>query len=281
MNYFAQVSSEPNVITDPTVSTPDSSMLGTVMAVSLLLSLFLIICYIKIFSKAGRKWWEAIIPIYSTYVLLKIVGRPGWWLLLFFIPLVNIIALIVVMVDLAKVFGKGVGTAIGLILLPIIFVPVLAFGKAKYSGNGSSSAAAAKPQTATSGAQQDGLNAQAVASVPTAGAAVGAGVGAAQPGAPITDAPLADQQTAPPQSPADINPAPSEPAAKPVQEEPVDAPVQTPEQTETPGTPSPDLTTPQDGTPVPDPSTPTDPVTPPPEVTTPGSDDQQPNNFGQ
>jgi membrane protein YqaA with SNARE-associated domain len=52
----------------------------------------------KVFTKAGQPGWAAIVPFYNTYVLLKIVGRPGWWLLLLFIPLVNIAILIIVMV---------------------------------------------------------------------------------------------------------------------------------------------------------------------------------------
>ena len=62
-----------------------------------------------IFTKAGEEGWKAIIPIYNYYVLLKIVGRPGWWLLLYLIPLVNIVVLIIVMNDLSKSFGHGGG----------------------------------------------------------------------------------------------------------------------------------------------------------------------------
>ncbi|MEX2274949.1 MAG: DUF5684 domain-containing protein [Actinomycetota bacterium] len=67
-------------------------------------------------------------------MLLEIVGRPGWWLILYLIPIANIIVLIIITVDLAKSFGKGTGFAIGLILLPIIFYPVLAWGDATYRG---------------------------------------------------------------------------------------------------------------------------------------------------
>ena len=50
------------------------------------------------------------------------------------IPLVNFIILIILFIDLAKSFGKGVGFGIGLILLPIIFFPILGFGSATYQG---------------------------------------------------------------------------------------------------------------------------------------------------
>lgn len=88
----------------------------------------------KVFTKAGQDGWKAIIPIYNIFVLLKIVGRPGWWLILLLIPLVNFIVAIVIHVDLAKSFGKGVGFGLGLTFLGIIFYPLLGFGDAQYQG---------------------------------------------------------------------------------------------------------------------------------------------------
>ena len=88
----------------------------------------------KIFTKAGQPGWAAIIPIYNWYILYKLVGRPGWWVILLLIPFINFIIGIILCVDLAKSFGKGVGFAIGLILLGIIFFPILGFGSAQYQG---------------------------------------------------------------------------------------------------------------------------------------------------
>lgn len=88
----------------------------------------------KVFSKAGQPGWAAIIPIFNFYVMCKVAGRPGWWLLLFLIPFVNLVIAIIVTVDIAKRFGKGVGFAIGMILLPFIFWPILGFGSAQYQG---------------------------------------------------------------------------------------------------------------------------------------------------
>lgn len=88
----------------------------------------------KVFVKAGQEGWKAIIPIYNIYVLLEIVGRPGWWLLLLLIPIVNFIILIIVYIDLAKSFGKGVGFGLGLVFLGFIFLPILGFGDATYQG---------------------------------------------------------------------------------------------------------------------------------------------------
>jgi hypothetical protein len=88
----------------------------------------------RIFTKAGRAGWAIIIPIYNAYVLLKIVGRSGWWLVLFLVPLVNIVASLIVALDLAKSFGKGSGFGVGLFLLGFIFSPILGFGSATYLG---------------------------------------------------------------------------------------------------------------------------------------------------
>ena len=87
-----------------------------------------------IFSKAGKPGWAVLVPIYNIIVLLEIVGRPIWWIVLLLIPFVNIIVWLILVVDLAKSFGKGVGYVLGLIFLPPIFYPMLAFGSSKYVG---------------------------------------------------------------------------------------------------------------------------------------------------
>jgi hypothetical protein len=88
----------------------------------------------RVFTKAGQPGWAAIVPIYNFIVLLKIVGRPVWWILLFLIPIVNIIVLFVIYIDLAKSFGKSAGFGVGLALLGFIFLPILAWGSATYRG---------------------------------------------------------------------------------------------------------------------------------------------------
>lgn len=142
MSFFAQTTIELTQSSDLTTSTGSSggaAGIGIGMIVLYLVFLvFFWVCLAKIYMKAGRKWWEAIVPIYSTYVLLKIIGRPGWWLILYFVPFVNIVIGIINLVDLAKAFGKGLGTALGLIFLPIIMYPVMAFGSSyQYKGGGS------------------------------------------------------------------------------------------------------------------------------------------------
>ena len=88
----------------------------------------------KTFEKAGQPGWGAIVPIYNVYLMCKIAGRPGWWVLLYIIPCVSIIIAIIVALDIAKAFGKGSGFGIGLALLGFIFFPILGFGDARYIG---------------------------------------------------------------------------------------------------------------------------------------------------
>ncbi len=88
----------------------------------------------KVFEKAGKPGWAAIIPIYNGIVLLEIVGRPIWWIVLIFIPCVNIVISLIVAIDLAKSFGKTEVFGVGLWLLGFVFIPILGFGSDRYVG---------------------------------------------------------------------------------------------------------------------------------------------------
>ena len=109
-------------------------MEGNGNLIQLLIYVILVIGMWKVFTKAGRPGWAAIIPIYNFYILLKIAGKPGWWLLLVLIPVVNLVIVIITYVEVAKAFGKGVGFGIGLAFLGFIFFPILGLGDAQYCG---------------------------------------------------------------------------------------------------------------------------------------------------
>jgi signal peptidase I len=61
----------------------------------------------KLYQKAGRKSWEAAIPVYNAVVLMGIIGRPRWWVILLFVPIVNLIMFPVVWVETLRSFGKN------------------------------------------------------------------------------------------------------------------------------------------------------------------------------
>ena len=88
----------------------------------------------KVFTKAGKPGWAALIPIYNAIVILEIAGKPLWWIILLLIPVVNFVVAILVNIAVAEKFGKSSGFGVGLALLGFIFYPILGFGDAKYQG---------------------------------------------------------------------------------------------------------------------------------------------------
>jgi hypothetical protein len=103
--------------------------------ISIIVGLLSIACVWMIFTKAGEAGWQSIIPIWSTVVLLRIIGRPWWWLLLLLVPFLNIVIYLIMTLDLGKAFGQGAAFSIFLLFfLPIIGMLILAFGGAQYQG---------------------------------------------------------------------------------------------------------------------------------------------------
>src|ERR1051326_4433149 len=84
-------------------SAPPNGALGAALGVMGIVYLAVIVLLVaamwKIFVKAGKPGWAAIVPIYNLIVLLEIAGRPLWWFLLMLIPLVNLVMFIIVAVD--------------------------------------------------------------------------------------------------------------------------------------------------------------------------------------
>jgi hypothetical protein len=110
----------------------NSGLFSSMFAIYFVVIVILLVSMWRIFTKAGRPGWACLVPIYNAYVELLIAGKPGWWLLLYLIPFVNVFIAIIVTVALCEKFGKGGGFAAGMIFLPFIFYPILAFGDATY-----------------------------------------------------------------------------------------------------------------------------------------------------
>jgi len=96
--------------------------------------IFLVIAgFWKIFEKAGQAGWKALIPFYNMYVLTcEIAKKEILWFILLFVPFVGIVASILIMIELARKFGKSELFGIGLAFLSPIFIPILGFGSAQY-----------------------------------------------------------------------------------------------------------------------------------------------------
>ena len=110
------------------------SILGVLIIVfSLILSIIMIISYWKILKKAGKPGWSILVPIYNIIVLIQISGLSMIYLLLLFIPIVQLYAYFKIMIEIAKKFNKSSGFGVGLSLLPVIFLPLLAFSDSTYN----------------------------------------------------------------------------------------------------------------------------------------------------
>ena len=108
----------------------ENQSFGIVLSlIYLAVALFYIYCSWRLFEKAGRPGWESIIPIYGSYILITKLAKLEWWyLLLLFVPLVNIYAVFKIYIELAKNFGKSTMYGVGLVIIGFILTPMLALG---------------------------------------------------------------------------------------------------------------------------------------------------------
>jgi hypothetical protein len=115
-------------------SSADTNPVETIFWIIVLVIIFASLW--RIFTKASKPGWAAIIPFYNIYIQLKIINRPGWWLILYFIPIVNFVIGLIIAVDIARAFGKSSAFGVfGLFIFSFIGYPMLAFGDAKYQGS--------------------------------------------------------------------------------------------------------------------------------------------------
>ncbi len=109
--------------------------LGAYMFIYVIVGVLMLVSMWKIFTKAGKPGWAAIVPIYNIIVLLQIVELPLWYIVLFFIPIANIYAMFKIYIELAHKFGKSTGFGVLTVFFSVICMPILAFSKdAVYKG---------------------------------------------------------------------------------------------------------------------------------------------------
>lgn len=111
---------------------------GIYTIVMLAICILLIVSMYKVFKKAGRKGWEALIPIYNFIVMIQIAELPMWYIALYFIPFANIYAMFKIYIEFAHKFGKSTGFGVASVFFSFICFPILAFGDAQYQGSVSS-----------------------------------------------------------------------------------------------------------------------------------------------
>lgn len=89
----------------------------------------------KIFTKAGKPGWASIVPVYNVIVSLQICDLPLWYIVLLFIPFVNVYAVFKIYIELAHKFGKSTGFGVLCVFFSIVCLPILAFdNNATYNG---------------------------------------------------------------------------------------------------------------------------------------------------
>lgn len=189
---------------------------GVIWLIAIVVAIVSLVFMWKMFTKAGKPGWAAIVPIYNQVVTLQIIGRPVWWVVLMFIPFVNLWIWVVVLADLAKAYSRSVGFSVVLFFFTVIGYGVLAFSKKSiYRGpiaegyNGfmpvSDDYAASHSSNTTPGASGFGQAQPGAATAPNPFA--GQGV----PVSPYTGQPI-DVPTVQPSGPADATtPAPTQP----------------------------------------------------------------------
>lgn len=131
-NAFAAVSEFPHGET-PALLGAIIGVVVVIVLVVLALVVLIIVAQWKIFKKAGVPGWVALVPYYSLTKTLEIGKKPMWWSFMILIPIVNIFFCVKIVRRLAAVFGKGAWFTVGMIFLPFIFLPIIAFGKSQYN----------------------------------------------------------------------------------------------------------------------------------------------------
>jgi uncharacterized membrane protein YhaH (DUF805 family) len=124
-------------------STSDGLSAGALAAIIVVAAILLVLHiagFWKTLEKGGEPGAFSLLFLISclypiAYLpMARLTGRPGWWVVLLYIPLVNLVVLAILSIDIARSYGKGTGFGIGLWLLPFVFYPMLGFGDARYQG---------------------------------------------------------------------------------------------------------------------------------------------------
>lgn len=167
-------------------------ILGILLIPVIIISVFMIIANFKLYKKAGEEGWKCLIPYYNTWTECTFLGiNTNWvWILLgssfvlgfldglldttlfsYVSYAITLYFNVLRSVSMAQSFGKDTGFGMGILFLPIVFIPMLAFGKAEYvgprpmndfifkNGNNTTPAANPAPQTGAAAVENEILNA--------------------------------------------------------------------------------------------------------------------------
>lgn len=101
-------------------------ILGLILAATIVS----IISMWRLFTKAGKPGWAALIPIYNKVVMMQIAGRPEWWVVLtMFVPFFGSWVAVIALIDFVRSYQRSGLWVLGIVFAPIIALPLLAFSK--------------------------------------------------------------------------------------------------------------------------------------------------------
>lgn len=134
-NEVITLSTNGSATLDPAEVAALTAVLATMWIVLAVLVVISVISMWKLFTKAGKPGWAAIVPIYNNIVVLEIVGRPIWWIFLYFVPIANVVAQVIVTLDVARAYGRDLTFGVLMLFFPVPMYPILAFSKqTEYKG---------------------------------------------------------------------------------------------------------------------------------------------------
>lgn len=88
----------------------------------------------RLHSKAGQPGWIGLVPVLNVLGELKMAGKPYWWALLFWVPVIGLVMRVIRKVGVARSFGESALFGLGLCFLPMFFEPMIGLGSARYRG---------------------------------------------------------------------------------------------------------------------------------------------------
>lgn len=111
----------------------DFASASFILSTAIIILLIQVLSFWQVFEKAGYEGWKSIVPFYNSYILSKIGGQPTWVFVMLFIPLLNVVAIILISLGVAKAFSKGpVFAIIGLMLFSFFGYMYLGWGESQY-----------------------------------------------------------------------------------------------------------------------------------------------------
>lgn len=89
------------------------------------------------FRKAGQPGWWAVLPVFNAIGIIRAAGEPARFIWFLLIPLVNVALYFMLLLRIARYFGKSGWFGFGLFLLPFVFFPLIGFGDSEYTPDSS------------------------------------------------------------------------------------------------------------------------------------------------